>query len=57
MDKDANRVLAYTKSTEITDDELSNVSGGNKSLMTRNTSVKVTGNPLCDSSVDVVFDW
>lgn len=52
------RVLAYVKSTELTEEESGNVSGGSNTMMTHRRSVKATGNSSSpDVFYDEVIDW
>lgn len=59
MEKEENeRVLAYVKSTELTEEESGSVSGGANTMMTHQRSVKGTGNNSSpDMFYDEVVDW
>ncbi|KTD17393.1 hypothetical protein [Legionella jordanis] len=59
MDKTSKqRVLAYKKSTEISEEELGVVSGGSNAGMTHERSVKGTGQiGNADVRYDEVWDW
>lgn len=52
-----NRVLAYTKALNLTNDELANISGGSAKLTTQQTQ-KITGSypGTTDVELDQVWD-